>query len=311
MTLNKKMSAPVCWIQMSAPAVALYALTIMAQPAFEEEHPDMTQFQRIHRRIYMPVMHFLFLNSLIGVMSSVQGLFSRWESFSKKEFSPAHAAFCFPTLAHANAVQAYRGAIDSFSNITPGSSLKIAIYSYWVIVLVGGTIATLIITTKFFSRLPSWTQVDITDEDEPPAPNETVMSEVILIGENVRQNYVSPAVLQANETGQLIRHRGADGRMRYVRTRRVTALGFEPIMNQIELQEERDALLEWAAKNPARARKRTLSVPGIDFSYRLGADFGTGNTGVWYDTEANTFRDRAFTEDANNQRRKRGSTMYY
>lgn len=298
---------------MSAPAVALYALTIMAQPSFEEENPDMTQFQRIHRSVYMPIMHFLFINSVIGVVSSIHSLKTRWKSFSKKEFSPAHAAFCFPTLAHANAVQAYRGAINSFSNIPPHSAVKIAIYIYWVTFLVGGTIATIIITTKFFRRLPSWTIFDIAGEIEPPAPNQTVMSEVILVGEHVKQNYVSPAVLQANETGQLIRHRDADGRSRYVRTRQITALGFEPIMNQIELQEERDALLEWVARNPPRTRKRTLSVPGIDFSSRVGADFGTGNSGVWYDIESRGFRERAHTIDnnnRNNRRNRRGRTMH-
>lgn len=34
---------------MSAPNVSLYALTIMAQPSFEEEHPDINGFQRVHR----------------------------------------------------------------------------------------------------------------------------------------------------------------------------------------------------------------------------------------------------------------------
>ena len=43
--VNKKISATVAWMQMSAPAVSLYALTIMAQPSFEEEQPDVTNFQ--------------------------------------------------------------------------------------------------------------------------------------------------------------------------------------------------------------------------------------------------------------------------
>jgi hypothetical protein len=102
-TLNKKISAPVGWIQMSAPAISLYALTIMAQPSFEEEHPDVTKFERVHRMIYLPCMHFLFALAVLGVLSSVQSLITRWDDFKKKEFSPAHAAFCFrtgPLLIH-------------------------------------------------------------------------------------------------------------------------------------------------------------------------------------------------------------------
>ena len=173
--INNKISAPVGWIQMSAPAVALYALTIMAQPSFEEEHPDVTNFQRVHRMVYLPCMHGLFALSIIGAISSVQSLFARWGSIRTKAFCPAHAAFCFPTLAHANAVQAYRGAIDAFSGIPDGSPILVAIYMYWVFVLVGGTITTFIITSKFIYHLPEWTQIDVSDEIEPPAPKETMM----------------------------------------------------------------------------------------------------------------------------------------
>jgi hypothetical protein len=277
---NEKISATVCWIQMSAPAVSLYALTIMAQPTFEEEHPDLTRFQRLHRVLYLPGMHFMFILALIGMASSLHSLYVRWASFHKKEFSPAHAAFCFPVLAHANAVQAYRGAIDAFSIIKPYSPFKMVLYSYWVVVLVCGTIATIIITAKFFYHLPEWTQVDVTDEEEPPQPNETMMAEVINQGhfESMKQHFVSPAVLQANETGALIR--AGDGH--FVRTRRVRALGFEPTMNWSEMNDEREALLQWALKFPPRRRNRTLSVPGIN----VGAVFGQGHSGVYNDLEA-------------------------
>ena len=116
-TLNKKLSAPVSWIQMSAPAAALCSLTIMAQPSFSEEYPDITQFQRVHRMLYLPVMHFLFATCLIGAVSSVHSLTVRWDGFIQKKFSPAHAAFCFPTLSHANAIQSYRSAIIAFSDL--------------------------------------------------------------------------------------------------------------------------------------------------------------------------------------------------
>ena len=109
--VNKKISATVAWMQMSAPAVSLYALTIMAQPSFIEEQPDVTKFQRVHREMYLPCMHVMCAFSLIGMAASIHSLWDRWADFKRKEFSPAHVAFCFPTLSHANSIQAYRGAV--------------------------------------------------------------------------------------------------------------------------------------------------------------------------------------------------------
>ena len=66
-------------------------------------------------------------------------------------------------------------------------------------------------------------------------------------------------------------------------------------MNWMELHEERDALLEYVAKNPPRTRKRTVSVPGITFN--LG-DFGTNNNGIFnVPIETQNRRSRAQTLD--------------
>jgi hypothetical protein len=131
---------------MSAPNVSLYALTIMAQPSFKEEHPDVTRFEIVHRQVYMPCMHGLFVLAMIGIFFSVFSLFTRWTEFSKIPFSPAHAAFCVPTLCHANAIQAYRASLESFSDLTRGSMFMIVLYDYWVFVLVTGTILTMSIS---------------------------------------------------------------------------------------------------------------------------------------------------------------------
>jgi len=270
---------------MSAPAVSLYALTIMAQPTFKEEQPDITHYQRVHRIVYLPAMHVLFFTAIVGVISSVQSLITRWKTFSKKTFSPAHAAFCFPALAHVNAIQAYRSAVYTFSAIEETPIFKIALDTYWFTTLILSTIASIIITVKFFYMLPSWTWVDVCDEQEPPEPSATFISQYILAGEgeNLRQDFVSPAVLQANETGALVRLPGRqDGKARFRRSRRVTALGFDPIMNLMELNKERDALLDWVEKNPPRTRQRTCSVPHI--TYNLGG-FGTNHSGVWNPSE--------------------------
>lgn len=287
---------------MSAPAVSLYAWTIMAQPSFEEEHPDINDYQRVNRILYLPFMHFLFATALIGALSSVQSLYTRWHHFKGRPFSPAHAAFCFPTLAHANSVQAYRGAIGSFSTIPSGSPIKLLIDAYWLFVLISGTIATFIISAKFFYMLPTWTLRLNLEDEEPPAPHETIMANVITAGETWRQNFVSPAVLQANETGALVQVR-RDGVTKYVRTRKVTALGFEPIMKEVELRRETEALLDYVEKNPPRTRKRTLSVPGITTNIE---NFGSNNRGVYTGTRGNT-------ATPGNERRLRAQTSdgYY
>lgn len=283
--MNKKISATVAWMQMSAPAISLYALTIMAQPSFEEEHPDVTNFQRVHRMVYLPCMHVMCALSLLGMAASIYSLWVRWPDFRNREFSPAHAAFCFPTLSHANAIQAYRGAVMSFSDVPPRTWRMYALDTYWLVVLSAGTIATVWICGKFLYKLPDWTKPDLSDEEEPPAPYDTLLSQqrMLTAGDHLTQPFVSPAILQANETGALILLRSSrDGTLRYVRTRRIRALGFEPTMNWSEMQEEREVLLEWVGKHPPRRRHRTLSVPGIDFNYGASlSSFGTGNSGTY------------------------------
>ena len=129
--VNRKIGAPVCWVQMSAPAVCLYGLSIMAQPSTdigEEKLLSNTanmEFYRIHRKIYMPVMHFFFLLCMIGMLSAVHSLIVRWKDFRRKEFSPAHASLCAPLLSHVNALQAYRSVVDKFSFIPVGSPFKV------------------------------------------------------------------------------------------------------------------------------------------------------------------------------------------
>lgn len=275
--VNKKLSATVSWIQMSAPSVALYSLTIMAQPPFEEEQPDLTTFQRRHRLIYLPVMHFFFVCAEIGVLSSIHSLISRWNSFKRIPFSPAHAAFCFPALAHTNSVQAYRAALKSFSSMASDSTFRIGLDWYWFFMLGCSSMATVVITVKYLYMLPSWTKLDIEEDEDLPEPHETVTAQMILAGEVLGQEFHSAAVLQANETGALV-HTRQGGKSKYVRTRKVTALGFDPIMTLMELNEERDALLNWVEKNPPRSRNRTLSVPGIN---GFVGSFGSNNTGIY------------------------------
>jgi len=285
--VNKKISAPVCWIQLSAPSITLYAITILAQPSVTREEQLESSvtlndhFFDIHHKYYMPLQHFMMLLSLVGMASALLSLWQRWGTIRQKEFSPAHAAFCFPTLSHTNAVQAYRGAVNTFSTIAVGSSFKIALWSYWFTCLIVGTVVNFVFTYYYVSRLPNWTKVDIAGEDEPPAPDETILHEMQgAAGEQLIQSFVSPAVLQANEAGALVRvRRGTEDwnlHGPYVRSRHVTALGFDPTMTDVELRSERAALLDWVARNAPRTRNRTLSHGMIDFAPGLNQNmYGT------------------------------------
>jgi hypothetical protein len=101
-------------------------------------------------------------------------------------------------------------------------------------------------TWKFFVHLPSWCQINVDDDEMPPEPDKTIVTQLLQkgnIGDSMKQHLVSAAVLQANESGALVRVL-QDGRMKYVRSRRMQSMGFDPIMNVAELISERDRLLQ-------------------------------------------------------------------
>jgi hypothetical protein len=270
--LNKKIAAPVCWLQLSAPSIALYACTIMSQPTVDEERVLEESAIANHlyhvqmKEYYLPFQHGMFALCLAGMVSSLHSLWMRWDLLKQKEFSPAHLAFCFPTLSHANAVQAYRASINAFSTMPASSPFRRFVYIYWITCLLVGSVVNLIFTYKALVRLPKWTNISIAGEDEPPKPSNTIMFEMLQDArEVIDQPFVSPAVLQANETGSLIRvRRGTEDYRRhgpYVRTRHVASFGFDPTLSSAELRDERARLLDWVARQAPRTRKRTLSIP--------------------------------------------------
>lgn len=272
--LNQKIAAPVAWIGLSAPSITMYALTLVSQPNRYREavlESDAMLLLKNHddmARYYLPLQHFMMILSLIGLLSAVSALVVRWETFSRKPFSPAHVAFCFPTLSHTNAVQAYRGAVNAYSSFAPDSVFKAILYSYWVFFLVGGTFLNIYFTSLYIRRLPQWTKLSTVGEHEPPAPEDTFVHEMLETTgthEMFDQPFMSPAVLQANEAGSLVRvRRGtADFNLHgpYVRTRKISALGFDPTMDDEDLRRERAELLDWVAKHAPRKRNRTMSNP--------------------------------------------------
>lgn len=275
---NEKISAPICWFMLSAPSITLYAVTLILQPTVKDEeimndNPELkAHFLDFLHHYYMPLQHFLFASSIIGVISAVHGVWFRWDKFKLKQFSPAHVAFCAPTLAHTNAIQSYLASLHALSTMFPaGSWYCNVVYCYWCFMLFAGTTVNFVFTYKFLRRLPEWTRVDITGEELPPAPYETMTHDMLdhrgAHETFMSQPFVSPAVLQANEAGALVRVRRGTEDYRihgpFVRTRKVTARGFDPSMNDSELREERAALLDWVAKNAPRKRNRTMSVPDV------------------------------------------------
>lgn len=244
MALNDKMSATICWINMMGPAVSLYALAIIMEPTFSQERPDISHFQTVQRSIYLPSMTCLFGLCIIGMISSVHGLIVRWKQISTEEFSPAHAAYSFPLLMHAMAVQSYRSSLDFFAPADAVSAqFKSALHVYWTVLLVVGTITALTCIVLYLTFLPTWVYVDTRDELEPPAPNETSICNNVTYGESLIQPYVSPTILQANETGILVMtYDYQNDWYDLVRTRRIPAFGFEPMMGKRVFHRERNAL---------------------------------------------------------------------
>lgn len=274
--LNTKIAAPVCWIQLSAPSITLYALTLISQPTrqqeplFETSETANQQYHNFLTTYFMPMQHIFMVLTMVGLASAVHSLYVRWPTFKEKPFSPAHVAFCFPTLSHTNAIQAYRSSLMALSPMPPGSIFKKLLFGYWCLFLVTGTILNITFTIKYVLRIPQWTKPDLTGEEEPPAPANTIVHEMMDetgAKEIMRQPFVSPAVLEANEAGVLVRvQRGTeDYRLHgpFVRTRKVTSLGFDLVLSEMELREERARLLDWVAKNAPRKRHRTMSFPGV------------------------------------------------
>ena len=129
---NEKISAVVCWLQLSGPAVVLYGYSIFSQPGSDEEElallipENKTHFFEVHRKYYMPLNHLLFAFCMISMASALYCLKTRWAPFRSKEFSPAHVGFCAPLASHANAVQAYRASLNKYSLSPPNTFYKVS-----------------------------------------------------------------------------------------------------------------------------------------------------------------------------------------
>lgn len=202
----------------------------------------------------------------MGALSSINGLVSRWETFRKIEFNPAHAAFCFPILCHVNAIHSYWYIVNRFSTIyITVVLLRKILYFYWVLALVTGTITTLVVTAMYLHRLPRWTRpTGILVEEPLPLKPETILGDVMYSVDAAMESLVSPAVLQANEAGVLVRVRrdSEDNGCAYVRTCQMTSIGFEPTLSPSEVMQEREELLKWVASHAPQPRhSRMMSNP--------------------------------------------------
>lgn len=242
----------------------------MEEMTFATSAWDKLQYQHFLKIYFLPSQHFFMALTMIGLVSAIHSLWVRWPAFKTKPFSPAHVAFCFPTLSHTNAIQAYRASLNAYSSIAQDHPFQKLLFGYWCLFLVAGTILNVVFTVKYVLKIPEWTTPNLTGEEEPPAHSKTIVDEIMTetgAHEVMRQSFVSPAVLEANETGVLVRVRRGTEDYRvhgpFVRTRNVSSIGFDPILTELELREERAGLLDWVAKNAPRIRNRTLSVPGV------------------------------------------------
>jgi len=129
---NKKISAIVCWLQLSGPAVVLYALSIFGQPGSDVEEMSVSnpknkeQYFQVHRTYFMPLIHLLFVFCMISMASALYCLKTRWASIQSKEFSPAHVGFCAPLASHTNAILSYRSNLNKYSLSPPTTLFKVS-----------------------------------------------------------------------------------------------------------------------------------------------------------------------------------------
>ena len=138
---NDKISASVCWVQLSGPAVVLYGFSIFSQPGSDKDdfallvEENKEHFFYVHRTFYMPIMHVLFAFCMFSMVSSLYLVRSKWKDFREKEFSPAHVSFGAPLVAHVNAMQAYRSSLQKFSPNPPGTTFKVSLIAPCVCIM--------------------------------------------------------------------------------------------------------------------------------------------------------------------------------
>lgn len=120
--------------------------------------------------------------------------------------------------------------------------------------------------------LPVWCELDVEDDEIPPEPDDTEITRLLQKGEArdaMNQDYVSAAVLQANESGALVRVL-RDGKMKYVRSRRMPSMGFDLVMNTSELMSERERLL---SSVKYAADPDTMNTRGSSFDENMSSSF--------------------------------------
>ena len=143
--------------------------------------------------------------------------------------------------------------------------MQMFLYQYWTLCLTSGTVLLIIMTWKFVRHLPTWCSITIDDDEIPPEPEDTILTKLLENGnakDEITQDYVSAAVIQANESGALMRVL-RDGKMKYVRSRRMPSMGFDPIMSSSQLLNERERLLQHV-KYEASLRDREGGTNSFD-----------------------------------------------
>ena len=177
--------------------------------------------------------------------------------------------------------------LNAFSNLPNGHFFKKFIYVYWMTCLLFGTVFCLAMSYHYVTRLPRWTNLSDDDalseadddlsldfswmgnymSDQASLPS--ALTDVWNTGEDGgwellddMEDAVNPAVLQANETGVMVRvRRGTVDFAKfgpYKRTRRVPSMGFDLTLTQAELNTERARhRIHWTGSERSNMHKRS------------------------------------------------------
>jgi hypothetical protein len=193
--MNGAIAPTVCWLQMSAPAGLLIA--------FVRAAPDSMSCRN-------EIARFLFGCCMVSVVSVARAIVVRWDALRRHPFSPAHAAFCFPSVAHANAVASFHKFLyDTRMPVIVPPPPQI-LYFYLVTVVAVASAITIVVVAMFFLKLKGWVDIDITGIEEVA----DTLSVRALIGaeenDELEELAVDTALLRAYENGTLVVARQGD-----------------------------------------------------------------------------------------------------
>jgi len=146
---TNKIPLTVCWIQLSAPAVLTVAVLSIKSP---ESRPSA-------RPIIDSLAYCLLALMMVSVASVSHATYRKYPKFKQSNFTPAHAAFCFPTCAHFAGISAFHGYLSTSHPGMVGGKFERCVFFYMAFTAVAATFVTGTIVFLYVRSLRSWVDI--------------------------------------------------------------------------------------------------------------------------------------------------------